>query len=87
MQSSQPSRLEADQQLSVNPSSGDPVPEQSSELQAGVSSNVAAFQVSIFNPSRSVLSCRPLQSVLATAVHWLLTYSSHSRSPVSLQKR
>ncbi|DBB18597.1 TPA: hypothetical protein ACH3X3_000224 [Trebouxia sp. C0006] len=44
MQSSQPSRLEADQQLSVNPSSGDPVPEQSSELQAGVSSNVAAFQ-------------------------------------------
>jgi len=50
MQSSQPSRLEADQQLSVNPSSGDPVPEQSSELQAGVSSNVAAFQVSIFIP-------------------------------------
>ncbi|DBA73253.1 hypothetical protein WJX77_003763 [Trebouxia sp. C0004] len=40
MQSSQTSRLEADQQLSVDPSSGDPVP----ELQAGVSRNVAALQ-------------------------------------------
>ncbi len=70
MHSSQTSRLEADQQLSVDPSSGAPVPEQSSELQAGVSSNVAAFQVGIFNPSRSVLSCRPHQSVLMTAVYW-----------------
>ena len=87
MQSSQTSRLEADRQLSVDPSSGVPVPEQSSQLQAGVSSNVAAFLVSIFNPARSVLSCRPHQSVLVAAVHWYLTESSHSRSSVSLQKR
>lgn len=55
MQSSQTSRLEADRQLSVDPSSGVPVTEQASQLQAGVSSNVAAFQVSIFNPGKSVL--------------------------------
>ena len=87
MHPSQTSRLEAEQQLSVDPSSSDPVPEYSSELQAGVTSNVAAFQVSIFNLSRSVLSCRPHQSVLITAVHWQLKESSLSRPPVSLQNR
>ncbi|DBA88433.1 TPA: hypothetical protein ACH3X2_004923 [Trebouxia sp. C0005] len=44
MYSSQTSRLEAHQQLSVDPSSGVSVPEQSSELQACVSSNAAASQ-------------------------------------------
>ncbi len=58
MHPSQTSRLEADRQLSVEFSYGDPVPEQSSGLQAGVSSNVAALHV-----SKSVLSCGPQESV------------------------
>jgi len=86
MHSSQMSRLEGDQQLSSNPSSGDLVPDQSLELQAGVSSNAAALQVSTINPSRSVLSCGPHQGIPMTAVLWQLTVSSHSGSPSRLQK-